>query len=417
MINLLDYNQEELTKFVLSLDEPKFRANQLYNAMLNGKNYSDSTVLPKGFLEKLSVSGAKFQAVSIHKAITSKDKTVKFLFKLNDENIIEGVLMQYKFGRTLCISTQVGCKMNCAFCASGLNYVRNLTSGEILGQVVAVNAFLKGSVAKREITNIVLMGSGEPLDNFDNVTKFLKEVTNEKGLNFGVRNITLSTCGIPSKIEKLADLGLSINLAISLHASNNRTRKEIMPIAKSFSIESVIDAAKYYYQLTNRRIIVEYALISGVNDSMDNARELAHVLSDMNCHVNLIRLNDVKERGLIGAPENKMNLFMRELIKCGISTTIRRSLGDDIEGACGQLRNRELNGKPKFNNKEVSKSASYKGAQNKRNNEKADYKNFNQNKKFDNAKKKQNTQNVKSTRSETFKKISKLGNKQNKNFR
>ncbi len=424
MINLLDYNLQELTTFVESLNEPKFRAKQLYLDILNGKDFSDTTVLPKAFLDKVSVAGAKFQAVKIHKTFTSKDKTIKFLFKLNDNNLIEGVLMQYKFGRTLCVSTQVGCKMNCAFCASGLNFVRNLTPGEMLGQITAVNAYLKGSVKDRAITNIVLMGSGEPLDNFDNVVKFLKLATSDDGLNFSARNITVSTCGLVTNIEKLADVGIPVTLAISLHASNNNARREIMPISKSYSIESVIEAAKYYHTVTNRRVIIEYSLIKGINDSMENARELSQLLEDLTCHVNLIRLNDVKERGLIGTPENKMNLFLKELLINGTSATIRRSLGDDIEGACGQLRNKELNLETNtvqkvkttvYISKDIqSKSKQQKSEKqfnnkktglNKSNNKNVDYKKTD--KKGSNK-----NQHVKSTRSQTFSKITKMNSKQ-----
>lgn len=344
MNNLLDYSLEELTSIVQNLDEPKYRASQLYNAILNGKNFSNNTVLPKSMLEKLHDNGYQMQAVKIFKTFKSKDKTIKFLYKLNDDNMIEGVLMNHSYGRTLCVSTQVGCKMNCSFCASGLKFVRNLSAGEILGQIVAANAFVGGTVANRKITNIVLMGSGEPLDNFDNVVKFLRLLTGENGFNFSVRNITLSTCGIPSKMEKLADLGMNINLAISLHAPNNEVRKSIMPVAKSFPIKSIIEAANYYYTITNRKIYIEYTLIDGVNSDISQARELADLLRDLNCRVNLITLNDVKERGLKGVNESRTNAFMRELLKCGITATIRRSLGDDVDGACGQLRNKELSG-------------------------------------------------------------------------
>lgn len=441
MINLLDYDLDELTTFVTSLNEPKFRAKQLYTDILNGKDFSDSTVLPKAFLDKVSVTGAKFQSVKIYKTFKSKDKTIKFLFKLNDNNLIEGVLMQYKFGKTLCVSTQVGCKMNCAFCASGLNFVRNLTAGEILGQITAVNAYLKGTLKDRAITNLVLMGSGEPLDNFDNVTKFLKLVTSENGLNFSVRNITVSTCGLTTKIEKLADLGLNVTLAISLHAPNNKIRREIMPISKSYTIESVIEAAKYYYTVTNRRVIIEYALIKGVNDSLENARELSHLLENLTCHINLIRLNDVKERGLIGTPENKMNLFLRELLINGTSATIRRSLGEDIDGACGQLRNKELNlqtnkvekvkttavisnniqsKKPTTQNVKNARSLGDKSKSKENNkyskNSKTDYKKYDKSKSKSKSKANVKVANVKQTRSQAFSKITKTNSKQ-KNYR
>ena len=434
MINLLDFTQEELITFVEGLNEPKFRAKQLYTDILNGKDFSDSTVLPKSFLDKVSVAGAKFQAVKIYKTFISKDKTIKFLFKLNDNNLIEGVLMQYKFGKTLCVSTQVGCKMNCAFCASGLNFVRNLSAGEILGQVVAVNAYLKGTFKDRAITNLVLMGSGEPLDNFDNVAKFLKMVTNENGLNFSVRNITVSTCGLVPKIEKLADLGLNVTLAISLHAPNNKIRKELMPIAKSYTIESVIEAAKYYYTVTNRRVIIEYSLIKGVNDSMENARELSHILENLTCHVNLIKLNDVKERGLLGTNENKMNLFLRELLINGTSATIRRSLGDDIDGACGQLRNKELNiqtnqvqkvkttaviskvssnKKPTTqNNKNARNVGSFSKQKQTQKFSKNEFNKPNKTQLKSRTKNAPKTQNVKQTRSQAFAKITKTNNKQ-----
>ena len=242
--NLMDYNVQELTEIVVSLGESKFRSTQLFDAIMNGKNYKDKMKLPKSFLSLIKEKEFVLQPVSIYKTVTSKDKTKKFLFALADGNIVEGVLMEYKFGKTLCISTQVGCKMNCAFCASGLKYTRNLSAGEILGQVVAVNKLLKGTKSKRAITNLVLMGSGEPLDNFDSVVKFLRLVTNPDGFNFSVRNISVSTCGIPHKIEELADLGLNVTLCISLHASNDIARKKIMPIAKRYNIKSVIEAAE-----------------------------------------------------------------------------------------------------------------------------------------------------------------------------
>ena len=295
MNNLLDYDLTELTKIIENMGEPKYRAKQLYNAILNGKNYAQPTVLPQALLDKLSNNGFDMQSVKIYKVFKSKDKTIKFLYKLNDDNIIEGVLMTHVYGRTLCISTQVGCKMNCSFCASGLNFVRNLTAGEILGQIVAVNTYLKGGVNNREITNLVLMGSGEPLDNFDNVVKFLRLVTSPDGFNFSVRNITLSTCGIPSKIEKLADIGLNINLAISLHAPNDEIRRSIMPVAKSFSIESVIEAANYYHTITNRMIYIEYTLIDGVNSSIQNAQELASLLRTLDCRVVAVVCSPVKD--------------------------------------------------------------------------------------------------------------------------
>ncbi len=342
MINLMSNTLSELTGTIEKMGEPKYRAAQLYTAMHNGLELKEITNLPKTLIAKLTDMGCSLQATKIIKKKVSKDKTTKYLMKLEDGNIIESVLMKYKYGNTVCISTQVGCKMNCAFCASGLNgFIRNLTAGEILGQVVAVNREIGGTVKKREITNIVLMGIGEPLDNYDNVVKFLGLVTDTNGLNIGVRNISLSTCGIPAKIEKLADEGYAITLCISLHASNNNSRKEIMPIAKRYNIESVLESAKHYHTITNRRIIIEYTLIKGVNSGAEHARELAGLLKGIPCHVNLIRLNEVPERGLKGVSETEMNNFLGTLCRYGISATIRRKIGDDISGACGQLRNSE----------------------------------------------------------------------------
>ena len=342
---LLDYEKEELYNALSVFEEPKFRVDQLVTAIYNGKDYEDKMNLPKTFLDKLKDHDYILQPIKIRSTHESKgkDKTIKFLYDLPDGNIIEGVLMKYAFGNTLCVSTQVGCKMNCAFCASGLNgFVRNLSCGEILGQIVAVNKFLGGNLKNREITNIVLMGSGEPLDNFDNVKKFLKILTSDNCFNMSVRNISVSTCGIPSKIEELADLGYAVTLCLSLHAPNNNIRREIMPIAKRFSIEEVIDSLKYYHTMTNRRIIIEYTLIDGVNNGLKHAKELSEVLKGLPCHVNVIRLNEVDGRNLKAPTVDNCNNFLNMLNRFGVSATIRRSLGDDVEGACGQLRNKEL---------------------------------------------------------------------------
>lgn len=345
MTILLDYKKEELYNVLSSLDLPKYRIDQLVNAIYNGKDFEDNINLPKEILAKLKDLGYVMQPIKIRKAISSgsKDKTIKFLYDLSDGNIIEGVLMKYAFGNTLCISTQVGCKMNCAFCASGLNgFVRNLSAGEILGQIVAVNKYLGGTLKNRQITNLVLMGSGEPLDNFDNVKKFLQIVTSSDCFDFSVRNISVSTCGIPSKIEELADLGFAVTLCFSLHASNDKTRREIMPIAKRYSIAEVIEALRYYHTITNRRIIIEYTLIDGVNNSMSNAKELSVLLKGLPCHVNLIKLNEVEGRDLKTPTQDSCKKFLDNLNRFGVSATMRRSLGDDIEGACGMLRNKEI---------------------------------------------------------------------------
>jgi len=343
---LLDFTKQELVGLMLNLGEEKYRAEQLFSALQNGKNYDDKINLPKTLLEKLKSSDYLMQPIKIIKKQISKDKNIKFLYELHDGNLVEGMLMQYKFGNTLCVSTQVGCRMNCAFCASSLNgFVRNLSAGEILGQVTAVNALLGGNSSERQITNIVLMGCGEPMDNFDNVTKFLKLVTSDDGLNFSSRNISISTCGIPGKIEELADLGYAVTLCISLHAPNDYVRQQIMPIAKRYSIEEVLEAARYFYSVTNRRFIIEYTLIKDVNDSYDDAKELATLVQDMPCHINLIKLNEVKERGLKAPTTDACEKFLTALYKYKVSATLRRTIGDDVDGACGQLRFKAMNEK------------------------------------------------------------------------
>lgn len=344
MTQLLDYSKEELREIFASLGIEKFRADQVYLAMLSGKDYDDNINVPKSVINQLIDKNFLMQSVKIIRKLESqKEHTTKFLYQLSDGNIIEGVLLSYKFGNTLCVSTQVGCKMNCAFCASGLNgFVRNLSAGEILGQVVAVNKMIGGTVKKREITNIVLMGSGEPLDNFDNVIKFLNNIMSKDGFMMSARNISLSTCGLPHKIEKLADLQIPITLCVSLHAPNDAIRNKIMPISKSYTIAQILDAVKYYNTVTNRRIIFEYILIDKVNNSPTHARELAELLKNIPCHVNLIRLNPVDGRDLSQPSMESCIKFQNALARFNISATLRRSLGDDVEGACGQLRNKVL---------------------------------------------------------------------------
>ena len=335
---LLDFTKQELTGLMLNLGEQKYRAEQLFTALQNGKDYT--------LIEKLKTSEYLMQPIKIVKKLTSKDKNTKFLYQLHDGNLVEGMLMQYKFGNTLCVSTQVGCKMNCAFCASSLNgFVRNLSAGEILGQVTAVNAMLGGNITDRKITNIVLMGCGEPMDNFDNVTKFLKLVTSDDGLNVSSRNISVSTCGIPKKIEELADLGYAVTLCISLHAPNDMIRQQIMPIARRYSIHEVLEAARYFNSVTNRRFIIEYTLIKDVNDSYDDAKELADLVREYPCHINLIRLNEVKERGLKAPTVDACEKFLTVLYKYKVSATLRRTIGGDVDGACGQLRYNTMNDK------------------------------------------------------------------------
>lgn len=339
-LSIQDFNYDELSVIIKEWEYPNFRVDQVYIAAFQNKDYDNMTNLPKDLREKLQKRYFA-TAVTIIQTLTSKDGTEKYLFKLNDGNIIEGVFMPHSYGNTLCVSTQVGCRMNCSFCASGLGgLVRNLTSGEILGQVLTVNTLKGGTIKERSITNVVLMGSGEPLDNFDNVVKFLKEVSHPKGINISLRNISLSTSGLVDKIIELADMNLPVTLTISLHAADDEKRSALMPINKKYNIARVIESAKYYFNKTGRRIIFEYSLIDGENCDKESALKLAKRLKGIPCHVNLINLNYVKERGLKGVKGDTIKEFMDTLTSENISNTLRRSMGNDIEGACGQLRNK-----------------------------------------------------------------------------
>lgn len=335
---ILDMSYEEVVEYVEKLNEPKFRAKQLYEACTLGKKLEEISNLPKSFKEKIEKDYPKFEVVA---HLISKDETQKVALKFPDGSIVESVLLKYKYGYTVCVSTQVGCRMGCKFCASTLNGLqRNLTPGEILAQVLFYNHILGGTLKERKVTNIVLMGCGEPLDNYDNVAKFLKLVSSENGINISQRNISLSTCGLVPNIYKLADDGFNLTLTISLHAPNDELRKTIMPIANAYKIEDILKACDYYFDKTGRRIAIEYSLIAGVNDMDDCIQELAKILRGRSCHVNLIPLNSVKEKNLIGATRKRAYVLVGKLEKLGISATVRRTMGEDIEGACGQLRNR-----------------------------------------------------------------------------
>lgn len=335
---ILDLNYQEICEYVSALGEPKFRAKQLYEGCMLGKKLEEISNLPKSFKEKIEKDYPKYEVVA---HLVSKDETQKIALKFPDGSIVESVLLKYKYGYTVCVSTQVGCRMGCKFCASTLNGLkRNLTPGEILLQILHFNHLLGGTLKERKVTNVVLMGCGEPLDNYDNVIKFLRLVSAEEGLNISQRNISLSTCGIVPNIYKLADDGFSVTLTISLHAPNDELRKTIMPIANAYKIEEILKACDYYFDKTGRRIAFEYSLISGVNDTDKCIEELASILHGRSCHVNLIPLNSVKEKSLIGATRKRGYVLAGKLEKLGISATVRRTMGEDIEGACGQLRNR-----------------------------------------------------------------------------
>ena len=340
---LLNYGFVQLKNLIEELGEKSYRAGQIFKALHLGLNFSEMTELSKKLRESLAEK-YDAQSVSIIKSLKSVDGTEKFLFLLNDGNVIEGVLMKYKYGYTLCVSTQVGCRMGCAFCASGLNgLVRNLTSGEILGEVIAVNKYLNGGIGdKRQIINIVLMGSGEPLDNYDNTIGFLRLVSDKNGINISPRNISLSTSGLPHKMRALADEDITVNLTVSLHSPFDEERQLIMPVAKAYKIKEVLDACVYYFEKTGRRYIFEYVLIKGNNDSTRHADQLISLLKGRPCHVNLIRLNEVKENQLKSATDKEAYRFLGLLEKGGLSATLRRRMGEDIDGACGQLRQRYL---------------------------------------------------------------------------
>lgn len=335
MYNILNFTLEELQNWMKDNGESAFRAKQVFSWIYKEVwNFDDMKNIPGSLKEKLKENFL----IEIPKIVdvyeSNVDGTKKILLSFNDNNLIECVLMKYKHGNSICVSTQVGCRMGCKFCASTIGgRIRDLTSGEILSEIMVAQKLLG-----ERISNVVLMGSGEPLDNFDNVIKFLKLVNAEYGLNIGQRHITLSTCGIVPKIKELADLDLSITLAISLHAFSDEKRKTIMPIANKYSIAEILEACRYYMDKTGRRITYEYSLVSGVNDSKEDAKSLAQLLKKMNCHVNLIPVNEIKENTL-KRPSKKTIEDFEEILKVhGIEVTVRREMGTDINAACGQLR-------------------------------------------------------------------------------
>ncbi len=340
---LQDLSFAELEALVLSLGEKKFRAKQLYEGLTQGKSISNISSLSKDFKAKL-LEEYENEPMKIKETYYSADGTEKYLFELADGNLIEGVLMKYKYGYTQCVSTQVGCRMGCKFCASTLNgLIRNLSAGEILAQILVVNALHKADAVgqggqARAVTNVVLMGSGEPLDNYDETLKFLKNVTAENGICISARNISLSTCGIVPKMYELANTGIPLNLTVSLHATDDETRKRTMPIAKAYKIDEILKACDYYFAKTGRRYYFEYTLIEGENCDEQHADALVKLLKGKPCHVNLIRLNEVKERNLRALGDKAAYRFLGRLEKGGLSATLRRQIGVDIGGACGQLR-------------------------------------------------------------------------------
>ena len=331
----------ELEEYMKEIGEPKFRVRQLFEQLHRGLRPEQMSNIGKATCQRLAETSVLHMPEIKRKLTSAVDGTVKYLFELYDGNCVETVVMKYKHGNTVCVSSQVGCRMGCAFCASTIGgRVRNLEAGEILGQVI---------VAQRDtgerISNIVMMGIGEPLDNYDNVIKFLKLVNHENGLNIGYRHISLSTCGLVPGIMRLKQENLPITLSISLHAADDETRSRIMPVNNKYCIAELLAACREYYDTTERRLSFEYTLISGENDSVEHAERLARLLigalrrdGGMPIHVNLIPVNEVKEREFVRSGDNAIRAFMATLEKRGVRATLRRRLGPDINASCGQLR-------------------------------------------------------------------------------
>ncbi|MCI5740807.1 MAG: 23S rRNA (adenine(2503)-C(2))-methyltransferase RlmN [Lachnospiraceae bacterium] len=333
-------NFKELQEYMLSIGEKKFRAKQVYEWLHQKQvqSFVEMTNLSKDLQKKLEEQAGLTVLEPVEVQVSKLDGTRKYLFRLEDGNVIESVLMKYKHGNSVCISSQVGCRMGCRFCASTLDgLVRGLTPGEMLEQIYRI-----GQDIGERISNVVVMGTGEPLDNYENLIKFIEMLTDENGLHISQRNLTVSTCGIVPKMRELADRKLQITLALSLHASNQEKRKELMPVANKYEISEVLDACRYYFEQTGRRITFEYSLVGGVNDTEEDAKELSGLIRGMNCHVNLIPVNPVKERDYVQSNQQVILNFKNKLEKNGINVTIRREMGRDIDGACGQLRKRYM---------------------------------------------------------------------------
>ena len=329
-------NLEELTVFMVSIGEKPFRARQLYEWMHQklAADFEEMTNLSKALKEKLLLSAEITSLKVAEEKISQIDGTRKYLFGLSDGNVIESVLMKYKHGNSVCISSQVGCRMGCRFCASTLDGLeRNLRPSEMLDQIYRIQ-----KLTGERVSNVVVMGSGEPMDNYDHLIKFIRLLTDENGLNISQRNVTVSTCGIVPGILKLAEENLSITLALSLHAPNDEVRRTLMPIANKYSLDQVLGACKVYHEKTGRRLTFEYSLVQGVNDNLKEAAALSALLRGMHGHVNLIPVNPIKERDYVQSDHKAIQAFKNLLEKNGINVTIRREMGRDINGACGQLR-------------------------------------------------------------------------------
>ncbi len=342
MTDMLDFRSmtyDEILQYTAACGQPKFRALQLFKWLQSGvEDFDEMTNIPVSFRDKMRGDGYIATAKIEKKLVSQIDGTVKYLYRLFDGEFIESVLMKYEHGYTVCISTQVGCRMGCAFCASGLyGLTRSLTASEMLAQLTA---------AERDnnirVSNVVMMGMGEPLDNFENSARFLRLVSDENGMNIGLRHISLSTSGVVSGIKKLAELNMPITLSISLHAPNDKIRSEMMPVNKRWGVEELLGACREYQRVTTRRISFEYALIENVNDSRENAEELARRLRGIMCHINLIPANPVKENSFKKPDRTRILRFKSYLEGLGLTVTVRRTLGADISASCGQLRKKEI---------------------------------------------------------------------------
>ena len=327
---------EELTAEVTTAGEKAFRAKQLYQWMHEklAADFDEMTNLPKSFREKLAADYIWTSLETVDVRISGVDGTRKYLFCLEDGNVIESVLMRYKHGNSVCVSSQAGCRMGCRFCASTLNgLARNLRASEILEQVYRIQR----DTGER-VSNVVVMGSGEPMDNYENVVRFIRLLSAPEGLNISQRNITVSTCGLVPQIYRLAEEGLQITLALSLHAPSDEVRRELMPIANRYPLREVLDACGNYYEKTGRRLTFEYSLVKGVNDNLEEAKALARLIGGYHGHVNLIPVNPIKERDYVQSNREAVEAFKNYLERQGINVTVRREMGRDIGGACGQLR-------------------------------------------------------------------------------
>ena len=336
--DIRSFTFEELKKEMERLGEKAFRAKQIYE-WLHVKladTFEEMTNLSKALRDTLSAQYYIPKVAMVERQISKLDGTNKFLFELEDGHVIESVLMKYKHGNSVCISSQVGCRMGCKFCASTIGGLeRNLLPSEMLGEIYQIQ-----KISGERVSNIVVMGTGEPLDNYDNFVKFVRLLSDEQGLHISQRNITISTCGIVPNMKKLAEEGLQITLALSLHGSTQEKRKVLMPVANKYELTEVLEACDYYFDKTGRRITFEYSLVAGVNDREEDAAELIGLLQNRNCHINLIPVNPIKERDFQKPSRQSAENFKNKLEKNGINVTIRREMGSDIDGACGQLRRR-----------------------------------------------------------------------------